>query len=185
MKLIAILLLASAPAFSNTLLQDTAIIALRAAHDSATGTVVEHGGMLIKSGDDYRFVEPAQGDETGIRVVDFSQLKAGEQLIGTYHTHLCMAHYYHGLFSKQDVIAAYLTGVPEFMLDECTGEVHEFNSRVDHVWETGVPSHIFGKDCEKVDILLPVGRVVGNIGETEVLREAVYIDPCKKDPPAA
>lgn len=170
--------------FANTPLQDTAVAALKAAHDSATGTIVEHGGMLIRNAQgELHFVEPHVGEETGTQVVDFKILKPGDLFMGTFHTHLCLAHYYHWVFSKQDIISAFLTGVPEFMLDECTGEVHEFDSRADHIADTAITAHIFGKNCEDLEVRLPAGRIVGNIGETEAMHAVVNLDDCKKTPP--
>jgi len=156
-----------------TLLQSTALLALGAAYDSPTGTTVEHGGMLYQRGDLIRYMEPHLGDPTGVRVIDRSLLQPGDILLATYHVHLCLAGYYHDLFSKQDVVAAFFTGIPEFMLDECTGEVHEFYSKEDKIRDTGRDVHIFGTKCEDVLIHLPAGRIVGNIGETQTERPLV------------
>jgi hypothetical protein len=165
---------------ANTPLQDMAIAALTAAHASDTGTQIEHGGMLIRGTDgSLRFFEPHVGDETGIQIVDFHILKQGELMMGTYHTHLCMAHYYHAVFSKQDVISAFLTGVPEFMLDECTGLVHEFDSRAD---QSATPRLRHRSSARTATSWWY--RIVGDIGVTERMREAVNLEPCKRTPPA-
>jgi hypothetical protein len=172
-------LFVGAPLLANTPLQDLAVQALKAAHNSKTGATVEHGGMLIRNGESIRFVEPRQGQETTIRVIDRDVLNPGDYIAGTYHTHLCMSGYYHQVFSTQDVVMAIFSGLPEFMLDECTGEVHEFNTKIDKLRDTAIVGHLFGENCEKVDKYLPAGIIVGNIGVTEKMREAVKQEPCK------
>jgi hypothetical protein len=179
-RLIALaMIFLSAPLFANTPLQDVAVQALKAAHNSKTGATVEHGGMLIRNGEGIRFIEPRQGEEAAIRVIDRDILKEGDTLAGTYHTHLCMSGYYHQVFSTQDVVVAIFSGLPEFMLDECTGEVHEFNVKIDKIRDTAIVGHLFGENCEKVDKYLPAGYIVGNIGVTEKMRAAVKQEPCK------
>jgi hypothetical protein len=175
----------AAPLLANTPLQDTAVVALKAAHDSPTGTSVEHGGMLIRNGETIRYVEPRDGNETGVRVIDRDLLGPGEVLFGTYHTHLCMSGYYHQVFSTQDVVVAVLTGLPEFMLDQCTGEVHEFYAKLDKIRETAIIGHLFGPNCERVEKYLPAGTIVGNIGVNEKLRPALNEEPCKPVKPLA
>src|SRR5271157_2529722 len=158
------------PVLANSLLETTAILALKTAKDSPTGTTLEHGGMIYghpsDSGPIVEFMEPTPGGSSvAVRVVNLDLLKSGDILLATYHLHLCMTGYYHALFSTQDVIAAILTGVPEFMLDECTGEVHELDLVglrapfiAEKIHETGHEAKLFGSDCEKIIRILPAGK---------------------------
>ena len=159
-------------ASANTLLENTAVAALIAAKHSATGTTLEHGGMLVRRQTDWGLVieyfEPTpEGSQTEVTVLARALLGEGDMLVGPYHLHLCMTDYYHGYFSVRDVITAIFSGVPEFMLDECTGEVHEFDPKVDKVHDTGIDAHIKGPNGERQDKHIPSGRIIADIGETE------------------
>ena len=168
---------ASPRAQATNLLERTAIEALRAAKHSATGTTNEHGGMLYwhhsDDGPILEFLEPTPaGSPTSVIVVNKDLLSGDDELTATYHVHLCMNGYYHAYFSTQDVIVSILTGMPEFMLDECTGDVHEFDSRRDKIHDTGIDAKTCGPNGEELDRHLPSGRIIGNIGETEPLHNA-------------
>lgn len=173
------------PVFAVNVIEQTAILALQEAKHSLTGKTIEHGGMIFARNSDFgslvEYLEPIQGGKfDGVRVIDKDQLLKTDKMIGTYHIHLCMNGYYHQVFSTQDVIVAVLSGVPEFMLDECTGEVHEFDATVDKVHDTGIEAELFGSDCEKVVRHLPAGRIIGNINEIEIATEPLGVDDCKK-----
>ncbi len=163
------LLILSASAHGTNLLERTAILALKTAKASTTGTTNEHGGMLIeRSSKLIEFVEPTpEGNPTSVTVIDKKQLHWGDRIVGTYHVHLCMAGYYHQYFSVQDVVVAIFSGVPEFMLDECTGDVHEFDPHQDKIHDTGIDGHIVGPHCELLIRHIPEGRIIGNINEIE------------------
>jgi hypothetical protein len=173
------------PVFANNLIENTAIIALKNAKHSATGKTFEHGGMIIRHEDEtgttIKYLEPfPNGKFDGVQVIDFNQIPTGDKLVGTFHTHLCMEGYYHDLFSIADVMSAYFSHVPEFMLDECTGEIHEYDPNIDQVRDTRRVVHLFGPECEKVDKYLPTGRIVGNIGEKETMKAPAEDVECKK-----
>jgi len=171
--LFLLLIFLGAPAMANSQLERTAIEALRVAKHSPTGKEFEHGGMLIGKHTDYGYVveylEPQpHGSATGVTVFQKDLLAVDNVLVGSYHIHLCMADYYHAYFSATDVITALFSGVPEFMLDECTGDVHEFDPRVDKIRGPGsIDAHISGDHGESLARHLPAGRIIGNIGETE------------------
>lgn len=160
------------PAMATNLVERTAIEALKAAKHSDTGLTNEHGGMIYghpsDSGPVVEFVEPTpHGSPTSVIVVDRKLLGSEDVLLGTYHIHLCLNGYYHAYFSTADVMTAIFSGVPEFMLDECTGEVHEFDPHKDKVRDTGIDGFIGGPNCERLARHLPSGRIVGNINEVE------------------
>ena len=176
--LFAFLLALAAPAFAaNGLLEHTAVNALRAAKHTSTGTQLEHGGMLISRDTPYgrtlEYVEPtAEGKEASVTVIDRTFLHKGDVLVGTYHLHLCMFDYYHQYFSRQDVITAIFSGVPEYMLDECTGLVHVFDPKVDKVHGPGsIEAHITTPDGKGARVHLPMGRIIEDIGEIEPMHK--------------
>lgn len=178
---IGLALLAQA-AFASTPLQDKAIEALRQAYDEPNGKIFEHGGMIVANQGTLRFIEPYPDNDQpdGVYTTDRKMLLSGDSLVGTYHTHPCMKDYYHQYFSRSDVIVAMFSGVPAFMLDECTGDVHEFFTAVDEVRDTGDDLPVRGPKCVKVMMHLPLGRVVGNIGESAPEHVNAAHDECKK-----
>jgi hypothetical protein len=164
--LIALLALALAQAaLATTPLQEKAIEALKQAHDEPNGSIYEHGGMIVANQGTLRYIEPhpdnAQPD--GVIAYDKSTLLAGDTMVATYHTHPCMVRYFHQYFSVPDVIIAIYTTAPAFMLDECTGDVHEFFTAIDKVHETGGDVDV-QMNCKSKTVHLPTGRIVGNIG---------------------
>jgi hypothetical protein len=155
-------------ALAKTPLEHTAIEALRVAKHLD----VEHGGMLVRRQTDYGpvylYIEMPPGDRTGVKVIDRSQLLEGDTLVGIYHTHLCLTGYAYGLYSRMDVTTAIFSGLTSFMLDECTGLVHEFNAKIDNIKATGENVIITDDDGGNVrSVHLPAGRIVGDIGQTE------------------
>lgn len=177
----ALMFLVGHAAFATTPLQELAVKALRQAHDEPNGTIYEHGGMLIEHEGALRFMEPFPENDSpdSVHAYDKKQLLAGDHMVGTYHTHPCMIGYYHEYFSTPDVIVAMLTGVPTFLLDECTGDVLEFFTLVDRVHETGDDVEVHGPNCKKMYVHLPRGRIVGNIG----VREPEHVNLGREDCP--
>jgi hypothetical protein len=56
------------------------------------------------------------------------------KVVADFHSHPCVPHHYTGLFSGEDMIGALMTRHTAYMVDLCTGEVHEFipgTSKVD------------------------------------------------------
>jgi hypothetical protein len=158
-------------ASAATPLEHVAIEALRVAEH----TDVEHGGMLVRRQTDrgalyYVYIEMPAGDRTGVMVIDRSRLLEGDLLVGIYHTHLCLDGYAYNLYSRTDVRTAIFSGLTSFMLDECSGLVHEFNSRVDDIRSTGGEINTIDDDGVVHVVHLPAGRIVGDIGHKEPLQ---------------
>lgn len=168
---LVLLLIGSAGWGHTSLVERVAIEALTAAKHSPSGLTNEHGGMIYGHPSDYgpvvEYIEPTpEGSPTSVTVVNRELLGFDDVLLGTFHIHLCMPGYYHAYFSTTDVITAIFSGVPEFMLDECTGEVHEFDPHKDRVRDTGIDATICGPNGEALHRHLPSGRIIGNIHET-------------------
>jgi proteasome lid subunit RPN8/RPN11 len=167
---------------ANTPLQDKAIEVLRQAHDAVNGSIYEHGGMLVENRGTLRFIEPHPDNASpdSVNVTDRRALRPGDMLVGTYHTHPCMRGYYHQYFSTPDVIVAMFTAVPAFMLDECTGDVHEFFAAIDSIHDTGDYLSVRGAHCKKIVRHLPIGRIVGNVGVADPEHVNDEKDECSK-----
>ena len=90
----------------------------------------------------------------------------GDTLIGLYHTHPCNSEaYFPQYFSPQDLVSAFFYHVPTFILDECTGKVHEFDPLQDVAADTGTVVRVLRKDGTTHWLRLPAGRIVGDIGD--------------------
>jgi len=91
---------------------------------------------------------------------------SGDTLVGLYHTHPCKPNaYFSQYFSPQDLISAFFWHVPTFILDECTGKVHEFDPVQDRAADSGIVVRMLMRDGKKRWLRLPAGRVVGDIGD--------------------
>jgi hypothetical protein len=174
--LIALMVLFTGPSFANGILEHTAIEALRVAKHSANGTMIEHGGMLVRHnsfvGPMYEYIQMPPGRFAGVTVVDMKLLGETDELIGTYHVHPCMNGYANSMFSQTDVITAIFSRVPEFMLDSCTGLVHEFDAKIDKIHDTGEDVRIDDGSPSGKEVHLPYGRIIGDIEETEPKHDA-------------
>lgn len=70
-----------------------------------------------------------------------------EQLVALYHVHPCNKKYWSERHSLPDVSISLYWGVPSFVLDSCTGNVHEYDEGI-----------------EGANVTQPIeGRIVGNI----------------------
>jgi hypothetical protein len=149
-------------------LQATAVRALRWAFYAPNGYRWEYSGILVIR--DGRLTYSAFPQT--LKMVDAVEMDAdkqrlpGDTLVGIYHTHPCNTEaYFPQYFSPQDLVSAFFYHVPTFMLDECTGEVHEFDPKQDRAADTGTVVRVLRKDGRGVWVRLPAGRVVGDIGD--------------------
>jgi hypothetical protein len=169
--MMAMALIITAFAQGATPLEHAAIEALRVAKH----TDVEYGGMIVRRQTDYGaayvYIEMPAGERTSVMVIDRKRLLEGDVLVGIYHTHLCLDGYAYGLYSKTDVITAVFSGLTSFMLDECSGLVHEFNAKVDNIKATGEDVITIDDDGTVHARHLPAGRIVGDIGKKEPLQQ--------------
>jgi hypothetical protein len=76
------------------------------------------------------------------------------KVVADFHSHPCVPHHYTGLFSGEDMIGALMGRKTAFMVDLCTGDVHEFVPGRDRV------------DVEPIhegDEFLSPGKVIGHV----------------------
>lgn len=168
---IALLLAVAVPAASLATeqeLQATAVRALRWAFYAPNGYRWEFSGVLVTR-DGQLAYSPVPRT---LKLVDAAEMDAGKQLVsgdtllGLYHTHPCKPDaYFSQYFSPADLISAFFWKVPTFILDECTGKVHEFDPLTDRAADSGIVVRMLMRDGRKRWIRLPAGRVVGDIGD--------------------
>jgi hypothetical protein len=170
---IAIALLVAAllplPSFADeSELQGMAVRALRWAFYAPNGYRWEYSGILvIRDGRLEYSVSPRTLKQVDAVEMDAEKQRTpGDTLVGLYHTHPCNPEaYYPQFFSPQDLVSAFFYHVPTFMLDECTGEVHEFDPTQDRAADTGIVVRVLRKDGKRTWVRLPTGRIVGDIGD--------------------
>jgi hypothetical protein len=148
--------------------QLTATRALRWAFYAPNGYRWEYAGIIVIHGGELgysafpRTLKKVDAVEMDVE----KQRVAGDTLVGLYHTHPCKPEeYFPQYFSPQDLVSAFFWHVPTFMLDECTGKVHEFDPARDHARDTGTVVTVERKDGTRRQFHLPAGRIVGDIGD--------------------
>ena len=157
-----------AAAFQTDSIQGTAVRALRWAFYARNGYRWEYSGILIRRNGQLGYSAfPRTLKKVDAVEMDPSKQQApGDMLVALYHTHPCNPRdYFPQYYSPQDLISAFFWHVPTFILDECTGEVHEFDPVLDRVSDTGVVVDIQTKSGRTRHVRLPAGRIVGNIGD--------------------
>ena len=166
--LLAAMLWPSLSSAEDLQLQDVAVRALRWAFYAPNGYRWEYSGIL-EVHDGELVYSPAPRT---LKMVDAVEMDAdklhtpGSVLVGLYHTHPCKPdEYFSQYYSPQDLVSAFFYHVPSFILDECTGEVHEFDPAQDRAADTGTVVKVIRKDGKRLWVRLPSGRVIGNIGD--------------------
>jgi hypothetical protein len=168
---IALLLVAALPSASladEGPLQEMAVRALRWAFYTPNGYRWEFSGILVTRNGQLTY-SPFPSTLKLVDAVDMDVEKqriSGDTLVGLYHTHPCKPDaYFSQYFSPSDLISAFFWHVPTFMLDECTGQVHEFDPVQDRAADSGIVVRMLMRDGHRRWLRLPAGRVVGDIGD--------------------
>ena len=153
---------------SDSEVQQTAVRALRWAFYAQNGYRWEYGGILVTHGGELGYSAfPTTLKKLDAVEIDVDRLRApGDTLVGLYHTHPCKSkEFFPQYYSPQDLVSAFFYKVPTFILDECTGQVHEFDPARDRARDSGAVVTILRHDGTKRRVRLPAGRVVGDIGD--------------------
>ena len=149
-------------------LESAAVHALRWAFYAPNGHRWEYSGILVlRDGHIMNNAFPRTLKKVDAVAMDADkQLTPGDILVGLYHTHPCKTkEYFSEYYSPQDLISVYFYNVPSFILDECTGDVHEFDPAVDHARDSGTAVTVLRHDGTPRVVHLPAGRIVGNVGD--------------------
>lgn len=158
----------SQPFADEAQLQAMATRALRWAFYAPNGYRWEYSGILVTHDGELHY-SPAPSTLQKVDAVEMDadkQRMPGDVLVGLYHTHPCKSEeYFSQYFSPQDLVSAFFYRVPSFILDECTGKVHEFDPVHDVAADTGTVVAVMRKDGSHKWLRLPSGRVVGDIGD--------------------
>lgn len=166
--LLAAVLWPSLSCADDVQLQAAALHALRWAFYAPNGYRWEYSGILeVHEGEIVHSPVPRTLKMVDAVEMDADKLRTpGNILVGLYHTHPCKPdEYFSQYFSPQDLVSAFYYHVPSFILDECTGEVHEFDPAYDRAADTGTVVKVIRKDGKRLWVRLPSGRVVGDIGD--------------------
>ncbi len=155
-------------AAADTSLEPAAVHALRWAFYAPNGHRWEYSGILVMhNGEIKNNAFPRTLKKVDAVPMDADrQLNPGDTLVGLYHTHPCNSkEYFSQFYSPQDLVSVYFYHVPSFILDECTGDVHEFDPAVDHARDSGLDVTVTRRDGTSRTVHLPSGRIVGNVGD--------------------
>lgn len=156
------------PSVEEARLQATATQGLRWAFYAPNGYRWEYSGILVTHEGELRY-SPSPRTLQKVDAVEMDAeklLSPGDVLVGLYHTHPCKPEqYFSQYYSPQDLVSAFFYHVPSFILDECTGKVHEFDPVHDIAADTGTVVPVMRKDGTRKWLRLPAGRVVGDIGD--------------------
>ena len=150
-------------------LEHTAVLALKDLRQWPHAAEWEYSGFIVNRHGALLYVSAPHTDQASDHVIPdiLTRLLPGDKLAGIYHNHPCYSTtHYTDYFSRADLIQAKFYDVPAFMLDNCTGDVHEFDWSVDNVRATGKDQHVILPDGRAVVYHLTPGRIVGNIGIT-------------------
>lgn len=155
--------------WSDTLsLEQVATQALKESYHAYNGQLWEYGGIIYSRDGVVKFTQPP----ITIQSIDFNSVNPelllipDDQLLALYHTHPCASKtHYPGYFSQIDLITPFYFNVPAFILDQCTGLVHEFKPHVDHIFDNGKDVKNFDDSLPQETYHIPVGRIVGDIEE--------------------
>lgn len=150
-------------------LPSAAVHALRWAFYAPNGYRWEYGGILVlHNGEIMNNAFPHTLKKVDAVGMDAEhELNPGDKLVGLYHTHPCKSkEYFSQYYSPQDLISVYYYHVPSFILDECTGQVHEFDPEIDHARGSGAVVTVQRADGTPRIVHLPSGRIVGSIGDS-------------------
>lgn len=115
----------------------------------------ECSGYIAKDPRGKFAVSPVRTDyaSDNVRVED-GDAPSDWKVVADFHSHPCIAHHYTGLFSGEDMIGALMGRKIAYMVDLCTGNVHEFIPGKDRV------------DVEPIrdgDEFLSPGRIIGHV----------------------
>ena len=157
-------------AANKSSLEQVAIHAEKAAFESASGQYYEYGGVIILRDGVLTFTIPITNlNDRHVHIIPNPFMGKDDVLKGTFHTHPCrLETLFSQYFSVLDMNLTYDYNVPAFILNECTGNVQEFdplkdNPKVHGEYVPGFPKMVY----------LTSGRIVGNIGERGVNLDAI------------
>lgn len=114
----------------------------------------ECAGYIVKDKDGKYVVSPVRTDYASDHVHVPEHNPAETTRVADFHSHPCLPEHVTGKFSPDDVIESISDRVTAYMVDFCTGDVHEFIPGIDK------PGQVFDTDA---DIWMTVGTIVGHI----------------------
>lgn len=158
LKLLTLLLFCGSA--SAETLQSVAVHALKEAFNRPNGQQWEHGGIVFLRNGQMIHTSPAITDSQSdsLWIVPRNLKGPSDVLLAMYHTHPCLPDsHFPQYFSVPDIAISLFERVPTFVLDECSGMVHEFDPTVDDpnkTEETVTGGHH-----------VVIGRIIGNIGQ--------------------
>lgn len=150
---------------NNPSLEEVATYALKKSFNEPSGDHWEYGGIIVYRDGKLVALKPITLQSDSGTNIPIEQVGKYDVLMGMYHTHPCRSRtYFPKYFSQLDLRLPKHFKVPAFILDECTGDIHEFDPLKDDPNENGdlvMKEGPYGLDYQ---VFLTYGRVIGNIG---------------------
>jgi hypothetical protein len=114
--------------------------------------VYECAGLIARAANGQFVTGPVWSSNFSDHVEMRNRVPYGWTLAATIHSHPCVPDHWTAFFSPQDMMNALVTRTISYMVDLCSGDVHEFIPDVTKVDETLVE-----------DIYLTGGNIVGHV----------------------
>lgn len=126
-----------------------------AARLTKCSTHYECAGTIALDSDGRYVSIPVYTNYQSDHVAIHSQVPVGFKMVAMIHSHPCLPGYDTGFYSPQDLMASILSRMPSYMVDLCTGDVHQFLPGTDK------PDDV---QPEGEQIYMSAGTIVGNVG---------------------
>lgn len=114
----------------------------------------ECSGFIVTDKDGKFLNSPVRTDYGSDHVRVSTHTPADMKRVADIHSHPCVPEHVTGKFSPEDMIESITTRMPAYMVDLCTGDVHEFLPGVTK------PDEVYDKDAE---IWMTGGTVIGHV----------------------
>lgn len=114
--------------------------------------VYECAGLIARAANGKFVAGPVWSSNFSDHVVMHNKVPYGWTLIATVHSHPCLQDHWTGLFSPEDMLGSLVSRTVGFMVDLCTGDVHEFLPGITRVDQTLVG-----------DIYITAGNIIGHV----------------------
>jgi proteasome lid subunit RPN8/RPN11 len=118
-------------------------------------THYECAGTIAKDSDGRFVAVPVWTNYQSDHVEIHSRVPVGFSVVAMIHSHPCLPGYETGFYSPQDLMASILVRTPSYMVDLCTGDVHQFLPGTDR------PDDV---QPEGEQIYMSAGTIIGNVG---------------------
>lgn len=124
----------------------------------------ECSGYIVTDKDGKFLMSPVRTDYASDHVRVSEKKPDGTTRVADIHSHPCVPEHVTGKFSPEDMIESITTRTTAYMVDQCTGDVHEFVPGVSK------PDDVYDSDAE---LWLSAGNIIGKVAAYDELKADV------------